>query len=98
MQKKRTLKALVSERERQLIYLRNSAICTDFFEEARKEGFHFGKLSRKKWVTDNLISIHSNGEMGHPPYFVRAMLNTACDEIVDYEKYVSGEADFSYAK
>lgn len=95
---KRTLKNLVAEEKRKLIYLRNSEVCADFFKMAEKEEFHFGSLPSEKWVSDNFIAIHSDGEMGHPPYFVRAKLNSDSREIVDFEKYVSGENDYSYVK
>lgn len=95
---KRTLKNLVAEEKRKLIYLRNSEVCADFFEQAEKEGFHFGELPFKKWVSDNLIVLHSDGEMGHPPYFVRAKLITDSSDIADFKKYISGEKDYSYVK
>lgn len=95
---KRTLKNLVAKEEKKLVYLKNSEVCTNFFEMAKKEGFHFGDLPPEKWVSDNLIAIHSEGEMGHPPYFVRAKLNFDSSDIVDFERYVSGEDNFSYKK
>lgn len=93
----RTLKQLVSEKEKVWVYLDSEEVCRCFFEQANAEGFCFGNLPYSEWVTDSLIAVHSDGQMGHPPYFVRMKLRSENTDIVDYRKYSENSGDIYYS-
>lgn len=97
MYQKRTLRELVSGKKKVWVYLESKKLCECFFEKAREENFHFGDLLYGEWVTGTLIAVHSNGQMGHLPYFVYSLLTSEKSDIVDYRKYVQGEEDFYYS-
>ena len=97
MYQNRTLRQLVSEKEKVWVYLESAEICSEFFSQARAEGFSFGNLPYGEWVTGTLIAIHSDGQMGHAPYFAYSMLHSDRTDIVDYRKFTEGKEFFNYS-
>lgn len=98
--KKRTLRQLVENTERKDIYLKDRETYMRFFRQAREEGFHFGDLPFEKWsAKGRIVVIHSDGEMGHVPYFHYHILQYPEKiEIVDFKKYADGEENYLYGR
>lgn len=90
MNQNKTIKQLVANREKVWVYLESETICKKFFKQAKMENFSFGELPYEKWVCGTLIAVHSNGQMGHAPYFVYSLLHSKKD-IVDFRKYLDDD-------
>ena len=93
-----TIKNLLGDKEKIWLYLDNDQTCKKFFEMANAEGYTFGNLPYEKWVTGNIIAIHSDGDMGHLPIFAWCMSFKPDIRKVpiryDFAKYISGEKDY----
>lgn len=92
----KSIRKLLGKNTGMWVYLSSQEVCAEFYRRAFEEGFRFGNLKPENWKTDYLIGVHSDGKLGHPPYFVRALLNSKTEKIVDYVKYIHGEEDFFY--
>lgn len=76
------------------LFIESEDLCREFFNKAYEEGFFFGSLKRRKWVTGDYIAVHSDGSMGHLPYFARSRMNAENSGIIDFRRFRNGEDDY----
>lgn len=78
------------------VYLKDKNTCIQFFEQAEKEGFRFGKKPSEN-PTDNIIALEYNKQLSYVGFVGHMASQCGSNHsrvIVDYEKYISGAEIF----
>lgn len=98
----RTIRDLLANEESVWMYLKSEDDCKAFYKQAHEEGFRFGDMPYEQWVVGHVVTVHSNGHMGHLPLFVWTAAFgpdgwrgiKGAHTPIDYARYAASEANY----
>lgn len=98
----RTIKELISNEKKVYILLKSKAIQYRFMSDAECEGITYGdNVKPTERPVDDIMALQSNGTICFLGWAGRVCYHYAIQNNiirVDYEKYISGDADFIITK
>ena len=98
----RTIKELISNEKKVYILLKSKAIQYRFMSDAEREGITYGdNVKPTERPVDDIMALQANGTICFLGWAGRVCYHYATQNNiirVDYEKYISGDADFMITK
>lgn len=94
----RTIKEMTGNDEKVWVYIHDQEVWKIFTGMAAAEGFSFGRLPVGKWKYGYVVSVHSNGNMGHLPLFIwcRSFSDSVSNDPrkIDFSRFINGDKDY----